>query len=324
MIPQSYIDYYGDQTRWFIGVVVDINDPYQLGRVRVRIFGIHGESTQDIPLPDLPWAQTVIPVTAGGSSGLGATIGIQVKAQVFGIFLDGKLSQMPVVLGSMTQFEVPSSTQREQAKNSGRSRALTEDFIVDGVILDPNLVDAYNQSGDNLETRIVIAMQFLLDAGIANPEAAAGVVGNLIGESNLVPDGPKGKVGEEGIAQWNPEVGRLQRLKNFTKTNYPGKSYLDFFVQLNFLVWDMKNGGVHACWNTLSDKNISHTFNPKNISEQRSDTNATYLFLRVYERPKDSLSKLAERQEYAQNAWDAYQESKRLTAAYAASSGGAI
>jgi len=86
----------------------------------------------------------------------------------------------------------------------------------------------------------------------------------------------------------------------------------------------MKNGGVHACWNTLSDKNISHTFNPKNISEQRSDTNATYLFLRVYERPKDSLSKLAERQEYAQNAWDAYQESKRLTAAYAASSGGAI
>lgn len=314
------MDFYGDDTRWFVGRVIDWEDTPK-GRVKVRIMGLHSENVKD---EDLPWAKCLLPTTEGGTSGVGKIPQVLNSAFVFGIFLDGKLSQMPVVLGSMTQFEVPSSTQREQAKSSGRGRALTEDFIVDGVILDPNLVDAYNQSGDNLETRIVIAMQFLLDAGIANPEAAAGVVGNLIGESNLVPDGPKGSVGEEGIAQWNPEVGRLQRLKEYTKINYQGKSYLDFFVQLNFLVWDMKNGGVHACWNTLSDKNISHTFNPKNISEQRSDTNATYLFLQVYERPKDSLSKLAERQEYAQNAWDAYQESKRLTAAYAASSGGAI
>ena len=104
MIPQSYIDYYGDQTRWFIGIVTDINDPYGLGRVKVRIFGIHSENVNDIPDKDLPWAQTVVPITEGGSSGTGATVGIQVKAQVFGMFLDGKSSQLPLVLGSIPKI----------------------------------------------------------------------------------------------------------------------------------------------------------------------------------------------------------------------------
>ena len=99
------MDFYGDTVRWFIGIVVDNNDPLQLDRVRVRIHGVHGVSTEDIDTVDLPWAQVSIPVTEGGSSGIGANCQLKVRAQVFGVFLDGKNSQLPLVLGSIPKIE---------------------------------------------------------------------------------------------------------------------------------------------------------------------------------------------------------------------------
>lgn len=101
MIPHPYIDFYGDQTRWFIGRVVSLSDPLQLGRIKVRIFGVHSENTIDIPDADLPWAQIVAPITEGGTSGLGNNLGIQIGSNVFGIFLDGMHSQLPLVVGSL-------------------------------------------------------------------------------------------------------------------------------------------------------------------------------------------------------------------------------
>ena len=53
MIPERYNDYYGDTTRWFVGRVVSIDDPKQLGRIQVRIYGIHSTNTLDIPDEDL-------------------------------------------------------------------------------------------------------------------------------------------------------------------------------------------------------------------------------------------------------------------------------
>jgi len=101
MIPKPYIDFYGDQTRWFIGRVVSVSDPLYLGRIKVRIFGVHSENTIDIPDSDLPWAQVVTPITEGGTDGLGNNLGVQVGSNVFGIFLDGTHSQLPLVVGSM-------------------------------------------------------------------------------------------------------------------------------------------------------------------------------------------------------------------------------
>ena len=46
MIPTRYKEFYGDETRWFIGTVVDLNDPMELGRIRVRIMGIHTDDKQ--------------------------------------------------------------------------------------------------------------------------------------------------------------------------------------------------------------------------------------------------------------------------------------
>jgi hypothetical protein len=105
MIPDRYQDYYGDQTRWFIGRVVNINDPKELGRIKVRIYGVHTSGESEIKDEDLPWAQVVAPITEGGVKGLGGILGIKVDAQAFGIFLDGKNSQLPLVLGSIPKYE---------------------------------------------------------------------------------------------------------------------------------------------------------------------------------------------------------------------------
>ena len=97
--------YYGDETRWFLGTVVNVNDPLELGRVLVRIYGIHSDNELEVPDADLPWAQVIMPITEGGVSNLGGLLGIKRNAQVFGVFLDGKDSQMPVVLGSLPKLE---------------------------------------------------------------------------------------------------------------------------------------------------------------------------------------------------------------------------
>ena len=61
MIPNRYTEFYGDNTRWFIGVVKNIKDPLELGRVQVKIFGIHDGEPVPIPDEDLPYAQVVMP-----------------------------------------------------------------------------------------------------------------------------------------------------------------------------------------------------------------------------------------------------------------------
>ena len=105
MIPQRFIDFYGDQTRWFTGEVININDPLQLGRIQVRIYGIHSDNQILIPDEDLPWAQVVVPITQGGTNYLGNNLGVKIGALVFGVFLDGQNSQLPLVIGSLPKYE---------------------------------------------------------------------------------------------------------------------------------------------------------------------------------------------------------------------------
>ncbi len=128
------IDYYGDQTRWFIGVVKSLEDPLKMGRLQVRIFGVHGQNLEEIPDEVLPWAQVLTPVTEGGTAGLGNFLGIQVDARVFGIFLDGKNSQMPLVMGSL-----PHSEKNESA--SGKKSEVTTNVNAQGTEADQESVD---------------------------------------------------------------------------------------------------------------------------------------------------------------------------------------
>ncbi len=100
-------EFYGDDTRWFLGIVEDNkNDPEKLGRVRVRVYGAHNAYRDEVPTELLPWATVMVPATYGGVSGVGRSpTGIEQGSWVFGIFLDGKHSQNPLVIGTMGKIE---------------------------------------------------------------------------------------------------------------------------------------------------------------------------------------------------------------------------
>lgn len=107
-------EFYGDDVRWFTALVIDARPPEGEGLegyVRIRVHGAHSPSLQDIPESDLPWAQVLIPTTEGGTSGLGSTPRIEAGTLVFGFFMDGKYSQVPIVLGSLPHMTTPTPIQ---------------------------------------------------------------------------------------------------------------------------------------------------------------------------------------------------------------------
>ena len=85
--------------RWFIGRVEDRNDPEKIGRIRVRAFNVHGDDTE-APTSTLPWATVLLPVASASLKGVGISpTGIQVGSTVFGFFMDGNETTMPVIVG---------------------------------------------------------------------------------------------------------------------------------------------------------------------------------------------------------------------------------
>ena len=92
--------------RWFTGVVEDVRDPEEKGRVKVRCYGYHSDSRADIPTEDLPFAHVMMPITSASVSGIGqSATGVLPGSWVVGFFRDGEACQDPLILGT-----IPSST----------------------------------------------------------------------------------------------------------------------------------------------------------------------------------------------------------------------
>jgi hypothetical protein len=71
-------------------------------RYRIRYFGLHSASTQDLPDEQLPMANVILPVTAGsGLGGFGDTPSLSAGSIVTGFFLDGMAGQEPYIDGVM-------------------------------------------------------------------------------------------------------------------------------------------------------------------------------------------------------------------------------
>jgi hypothetical protein len=93
-------DFAGYDFTWFIGEVEARNDPLKLGRVKVRCFGWHPKDRGVMPTSDLPWAQTIQPVTAPPAAPTGLTNG----TWVFGFFMDGDKAQRPMIMGMIPGY----------------------------------------------------------------------------------------------------------------------------------------------------------------------------------------------------------------------------
>lgn len=239
------MDHYGDSFRWFIGVVVSNLDPLELGRVQVRIFGTHSRDQLSIPNVKLPWATVASPTISGGTSGIGPMPQLLPGAQVVGFFMDGKGSQLPLVLGSIPHIHIPSEQQLERMQNVSigygvgqvdPALARAAGLTTQGTSAAPNtLGNASNGAGTS--SRANTAMSFFISRGWT-PQQASGIVGNLQAESgrNLsmtaVGDGGKAL----GIAQWH-----ANRRTVFERTFGKPWSQTTFTDQLNFIQWELNN-----------------------------------------------------------------------------------
>ena len=106
---------FGTGTNIYLGIVEDRNDPEKLGRVRVRIIGIHSPSQSDLPTAALPWSTVMLPSTSPGMNGMGQNPFLVEGSWVVVMFMDSEY-QEPLVLGS-----IAGKTTEKRDKNAGFS-----------------------------------------------------------------------------------------------------------------------------------------------------------------------------------------------------------
>ena len=244
--------YYGDKVRWFIGTVIDHTPPagYE-GRVKVRIHGVHSPKTSDIPERDLPWAQIIVPGTEGGISGIGRNPQILSGALVFGIFADGKSSQIPIIIGSLPRIELPTITQLGKSVNLS-SNENAYDYGVSALIAKqlPSDISAGQGSAgrrssfrkQTINLRLSEALKHFIDAGYTLEQASA-IVSGLYIVSGMEPTitAPQGDL--RGLANW-----KNTRLNNFvvftekyeTLNNPTSVLIQNFYVQLEFILYELR------------------------------------------------------------------------------------
>ena len=138
-------DFLGYNFTWFIGEVESRFDPLKVGRVKVRCFGWH-PSKEELPTDDLPWAQTIQPVTAPAAAPTGLSTGVW----VFGFFMDGDKAQRPMIMGQIPGYrfnadgtgesELPRAARVEENYESPQSK-LRKDSRITGISL-----SAHNQT----------------------------------------------------------------------------------------------------------------------------------------------------------------------------------
>lgn len=249
-------EFYGDSFRWFIGVVEErSSDQPRLGRVKVRIYGIHG-NREEIPVADLPYAQVLVPTTEPGVSGLGRNPMLTEGATVFGIFLDGETSQLPLVLGSLPVIEVPSIDQLNMESNDealNNTLKKIHGTIIGGTVgagtggtagmrsALANGLDGFEYDVDaNAGNNIQVAWEWLTLSGKFSFPVIAGLLGNFLvqnGSGNPIDLNPFFGSSKSGIAGWDSKGVRKQLLESYATERKQDPRSL--YVQLEFVLWEL-------------------------------------------------------------------------------------
>ena len=248
-------EYYGDNTRWFMARCIENVAPAGLeGRIKVRIFGIHDDNVNNIPQKDLPWAQVMNPSHSYGVSGLGVNTQILPGAMVFGLFLDGKTSQLPMVLGSVPNIEYPTSVQA-----AGRDDISTNPFAYDFTQSNSEFQDPKSYGQDNLNSmQSVDVAKFFIDNGMT-PKQGASIAGTI---EAINGNNPQASGGIAGYPQNTPRYARWvaysQRLK-------PAKDHQSFDVQLMFVLHELHTSHKTAYGKMFSAKEIEGNLYGENV-----------------------------------------------------------
>lgn len=315
------MNFYGDNFRWFVGVVLSTNDPFARGRVKIKIHGVHSDNPNDIANDEYPWAECMLPSTEGGVSGIGKIPQIKNSAMVFGIFLDGTTSQSPLILGSLTHNEGPTESQIK-AKVEARNRGdfIPGNFGPDGFVF-PEQLRQQLSSTDAIDAKRLLIMQLLMaqtrdGRPRFKPFQAAAIVGNLEAESSTFDPEDENEIGAFGIAQWYKS--RRKKLFLFAANN--GLQANTIEAQVKYLVHELygsptRNDGGSS-HRSVYDNLIKSTTNfgfPNN--GQFKKVNATYIFLEEYENPGGHSDKIRQREEYSIRALQQYYNSLETASA---------
>lgn len=159
---------------FYLGIVESRQDPLKLGRVQVRVFGVHSESLSDIPTSDLPWASTIGSSAALSGKGLSSSKYLE-GTLVHVFFSDGDSKQEPVILGSVpgipvgkTPFGTNGILQDELIEDilpeTSRSISSTVSPTANGTLLDSSGSPVLDGSGEPIRTGFVNSNQKLKDA----------------------------------------------------------------------------------------------------------------------------------------------------------------
>lgn len=131
-----------------------------------------------------------------------------------------------------------------------------------------------------------IVWDYLLDAGYSKVQAA-GIIGNMYQESGVNPSRHESNGIGFGLVQWS--FGRRQQLESYASSK--GKSASDIYVQLEFLVKELKEG--KQFYGTYAEQFA----NPYSVDQ------ATEAFCWGFERPHKDHANMANRKK---QAWAAY------------------
>lgn len=270
-------EYYGDNFRWFIATVINSSPPYGYeGRVRVRIHGIHNPSTGEAKESDLPWAQVLLPLTEGGTSGHGKIPQVLPGALVYGFFLDGDTSQVPMILGSVTKTEFPTQIQAKASKDKQLSIYKTDfsedDELKNDIVLDPNVDERRSQ-----------ALKFFIDNGYSVSQAA-GIAAGLQEANGFKTHTKDDTEFFTGIAKWSRTGPRYRNLIQFTDRNIQR-----FSVQLQFVLQELRTTHTIANSKILRSTLI------------KSSEGSAQLFVKYYLKSDISASNV---ERIAENAYD--------------------
>jgi hypothetical protein len=276
-------EYYGDDVRWFVANVIDNTPPYGLeGRVQIRIHGLHADTTDKtgIPQRDLPWAQVMNPGDTYGVSGLGTSSQILPGALVFGFFLDGATSQLPLVLGSLPRIEFPTTVQASKREDMATNPFSYEFKQSNAEAIDPILTTSSKPAGD--------VARYFIDNGF-NAKQASSITGVLQEISGLDPTNVSNGI---GIAGWQPNTPRYYRFYAYIRRLAPARDSTDFEGQLLYVLHELKTARSNAMSKLLRAREIEgNLFGAKVDGIEEKGNGQVAQLVKYYVDPKTACSK---------------------------------